>query len=95
MFYQCMLDNSQLLKILSIDKNTAHVGVYYKTKDLNKDPQYVGKSTRPASLFSDDLHNKRIGFLPWDRESELERIRRAKAYQEAKLRRRYDEESDD
>jgi len=90
-----MLDNSQLLKVLSIDKSTAHVGVYYKTKDLNKDPQYVGKSTRPASLFSDDLWNKKIGFQPWDKKSELERIRRSKAYQEAKLRRRYEEDSEE
>lgn len=89
-----MLDNSQLVKIESNEGRTVICRVFYKGRDLNQEPQFVGKAERPAKLFSDEPINRRIGYVRWDREAELERQRRAQAMAEAKRFRARQHEDD-
>lgn len=80
MFYQDAMDSTRLVKIESEQKHLAKVKVFFKGKDLV--PEYHGKTELPLSLFSADPRNRYIGFFPWNREAELERMRQEKARQE-------------
>ena len=96
MFYQDTMDSTRLVKIDSSVKNQAKVSVFFKDKDLTKDPAFCGKTELPLSLFSGDPRNRYIGFVPWNRDAELERLRQEKAWQEElKLLSKRDSSGDD
>lgn len=96
MYYQDMMDPSRLVKIVSTEKTSAHCRVYFKDRDLNKEPSFVGFAPVPTSLFSEHYQNQRVGFTPWNREAEIERARQEKLAAERRANRyREDEYEED